>query len=932
MALTLHITRSNGNIDSKPLTRTLSSVEVMPGDTVRVIDAATGRPADKLRVRQAGRSLWVEGLPDDQSLELSRFFDDCADGRSCVLQLDADSMVTSADVMVAQAVVAPASDAAAGLAGGSAATAGGAAGAVGAAAAGAAALTPATIGGVLLGTVAVGAAAGGGGGGGSDGGGSGGSGGAQQPQGDGGGSNAGGSGGAGISGGAGGTGSAGGTGGVGETGGTGGSGNTGNTGNAGGGADAGSTDGTGHAGQAGSGTGATGTDGEGPGRTDGGSPGASGPDDGGGTGGGATGPVDTLPPASPAVGIVAGDDVVNRVEAGAGVVISGTAEAGSTVTITWGGHTATTRAADDQSWSVTIAEADVPVDGAQVPVRVTATDAAGNVSDETVRAVAIDTMAPGVATAGVDAHGVLSGTLSTAAATVTVSDGTTTLAAVVSADGLGFSVLGQVFAPGQALTIIATDAAGNRSDPHAITVPATPTATSGTDAADTLIGGAGSQVIEGGAGNDILIGGTAGSVRNYQFEYWDLRGAAAGTVLHKDGAGALIVSGAPIGWTIGSTHETYQPVYGREQVMGDPDSRGADLDSHLVGTAFEYGAGTDVRMGHYHWETVAADNTGAGAISQTIVTQAGTTYTLSMDVTNLAQGADQRGTTFEIRWNGELIGRYDGTAHRWVAGGPQNTASGLDQSWNFDVVGRDGATATELEIRTFYDTLYTTDGSQNWHDAYVAHVEQVTLTAQGPVDGDDTLVGGRGNDLLWGQGGNDVLWGDSVDGHHAGSHNVFVYSMREVNGRDTIMDFRPGTDRIAIIDLLDTAGTHSNIDSLKAVADVNGVAPGQPGYIGTYRQPAGTTNHADRNLTADDLTQASSPTQYLSIDSDGGDVRISFVGGGVDRGAVTLRGVAFSEANDSVQELIDQGYLTLTQDGFSERLLTLPSSLSSTVV
>jgi len=880
--LTLHITQSGGNIVSTPLTRTLSSVEVMPGDTVRVLDSATGRPAGNLRVRQAGKSLWVEGLPDDQAVELSRFFDECADGRSCVLQLDAESTVTSADVMVAQAAdttaLAQASDAVAGAAtSGSAATAGGAA------AAGAAVMTPATIGGVLLGTAALGAAAGGGGGGG------GGGGNAAADSADHGAGN------------------------------TGATGDAGSAGNANG---AGNAGGTGHAGGD---AGTAGTGDKGPDHTDGGLPSASGSDGGSGGGsgdaGGATQPVDTTPPAKPGVGIVAGDDIVNRAEAQAGVVISGTAEAGSTVTITWGGHTVTTHAGSDQNWSVTIARADLPTDSANAPVRVTATDAAGNISGETVHAVAIDTVAPAVASAVVSAQGALSGTLSAAAGTVTVSDGTATIAAVVSANGLAYTVPGHVFTSGQTLTVIATDAAGNHSDPRTVTVPVVVTGNAG---GDTIIGGAGAQTIQGGTGNDILIGGDAGSVRNYQFEYWDLRGAAAGTLLHKDGSGAFIVSGAPIGWTIGSTYATYQPATGREQVMGDPDSRGTDLDSHLVGTAFEYGAGNSVRMGHYHWETVAADNTGAGSISQAILTKGGTTYTLSMDVTNLVQDAGQRGTTFEIRWNGDRIGLYDGTQHRWVEGGPANTASGPDQTWNFEVVGRPGATATELEIRTFHDTAYTTGGYQNWYGAYVANVEQVTLTAHGPADGDDTLVGGRGNDLLWGQGGNDVLWGDSIDGHHADSHNVFVYSMREANGRDTVMDFRPGTDRIAIIDLLDTAGTHQDIDSLYAVTGAGGGV--------TYRQPAGTTNHADTNLTAADLTQATSAAQYLTIDSDGGNVRISFVGGGVDRGSVTLRGVTYGAANDSVQELIDQGYLVLTQDGFSERLLASPSSLGSTVV
>ena len=77
--------------------------------------------------------------------------------------------------------------------------------------------------------------------------------------------------------------------------------------------------------------------------------------------------------------------------------MSGTAEADSSVAITWGGVTRTTTTDGDGNWSLAYSSAQVPTD--QSDISVTATDAAGNPSaSPTTHSVTIDTAAPSGAT------------------------------------------------------------------------------------------------------------------------------------------------------------------------------------------------------------------------------------------------------------------------------------------------------------------------------------------------------------------------------------------------------------------------------------------------------------------------------------------------------------------------------------------------------
>jgi hypothetical protein len=110
--------------------------------------------------------------------------------------------------------------------------------------------------------------------------------------------------------------------------------------------------------------------------------------------------LDNTPPAAPTFGIVAGNDIINADEKTSGVILMGTTEAGTTVTLKIGGmdRVATVDTDTGTTWSYTLQEADYTAmaEGAET-ITVTARDAAGNTSQAT-RDITVDTVAPSAPT------------------------------------------------------------------------------------------------------------------------------------------------------------------------------------------------------------------------------------------------------------------------------------------------------------------------------------------------------------------------------------------------------------------------------------------------------------------------------------------------------------------------------------------------------
>jgi len=597
--------------------------------------------------------------------------------------------------------------------------------------------------------------------------------------------------------------------------------------------------------------------------------------------------VDTGAPSAPTVANVAGDNVVNAAEATAGVAVSGTAEAGSTVEVTWGSTTKTATADGSGNWSANFASGEVPADGA-TQISATATDAAGNASSASGPLdVAVDKTLPAAPSAVAGLDGSVSGT---AEANSTVKLG----AAETTADGSGnYQFAAGTLASGATGSVTATDAAGNAGSGTDVTAG---TYTLGTAGADTILGGD-LGFVGGGAGSDILIGGAGGGVRNYQFEYWNA--TDAGDVLYNQGGGSLVTfsPSASTGWTIVSDTTSIVADPGGtavEQFTGGGVNAGMNLVRQDAGVGVEDDTGGGAR---YAFDTVRNPTSGGTTISQAIATGEGTEYTLSMQVSD-----NDYDTSLGVYWGGTLVGLYDGVTDSWSGTAPTETdLTGSRKTWSWTVEGSADPTTT-LEIRAYSTTADDGQGMM---------IDRVTLDAVTP-DGAETMAGGAGSDLLFGQAGNDTLYGGALGDVAAtadGVADAFVYSMRADNGNDVIKDFKVGVDRIYLVDSLDTYTTDS------------GIPPFENPDNGTP-----FVNNSDANLTFRDFVQADSAGQYLTVTDDGsGSVKLTFfgqdsTGAATALGSVVLEGTEFGAGAgqyDTVEELFTGGVLVATMDGFN---------------
>ncbi|MCO5118053.1 MAG: Ig-like domain-containing protein [Burkholderiaceae bacterium] len=607
--------------------------------------------------------------------------------------------------------------------------------------------------------------------------------------------------------------------------------------------------------------------------------------------------VDTDPPDAPVITEVGTAGVANAAAVAAGVAVSGTAEPGSTVDVTWGALSVQAVAGGDGIWTASFA-ANTTDPATQITA--TATDAAGNTSPAsapgaitvdvtppaapTIDAVATDNIVdPLEAGAGVE----ISGTGEEGSEITVDWGGVTKTTTVASGTWTVSYATGEVPAAGSTtVSVTAVDVAGNPQAGPAVTQSVTVTDVM---PSNQVVGGAGNQTIVGTDGNDVLVGDSAGSVRNYQFDYWNMQpddmdwGSPDGTASDRSYAG--IKPGVTFGgWTVGNA-ELVDGV-GGGSTGGHAELHGTQ-DYPDGGYHDETGAG-----GTHYFETVYAGGDGASSVRQSVMTSAGETYNLAIQLSTF-----NNGTSFEVVWNGEVIAYYDGTptpdgdpAQGASISDPANWTGPATATMTFTAAGGDG-----LGIQTVANITVTATGESSaielrgydtvGGDGEGLLVHRVTLTAHAAA-GDDVLDGGAGNDLIFGQGGNDTLTGG------AGA-DTFVFSMHADNGNDVITDFEVGVDRIMLIDSIDA--TH--------VAN-------PAGSPGPFENPS-----SDGNLTFADFMVAG--TQQITLSANGdGDLVLGFGGElGSNLGSVTLTGVA-AAGYGSVQSLFDAGILVATGDGF----------------
>ena len=187
--------------------------------------------------------------------------------------------------------------------------------------------------------------------------------------------------------------------------------------------------------------------------------------------------VDTIAEVTIATSTIEGDGIINAAEASDGVTLTGTAQAGSTVDVTFNGITRAATVDADGNWSVDFAASEIPTGELDATITAVATDAAGNTATAT-GTVTIDTVAEvTIATSTVEGDGIINAaeaadgvTLTGTAqpgSTVDVTFNGITRAATVDANG-NWSVdyAASEIPSGETdvtVTAVATDATGNAS-------------------------------------------------------------------------------------------------------------------------------------------------------------------------------------------------------------------------------------------------------------------------------------------------------------------------------------------------------------------------------------------------------------------------------------------------------------------------------------
>ncbi|WP_411883853.1 beta strand repeat-containing protein [Polaromonas sp. YR568] len=194
--------------------------------------------------------------------------------------------------------------------------------------------------------------------------------------------------------------------------------------------------------------------------------------------------IDTTTPAAAAIDMVATDDVVNAGEQAG--VITGTNEAGATVSLNLGGVNRTATVTNT-TWSYTLTAADITNMGeGPETLTVTQTDAAGHTSTGATRDITLDTMVPtatiattvfsadtgtagdfNTATAAQDITGTLSANMvADEIVEVSINNGTSWTTATTTLGSNAWSLTGVTLTGSDTLKVRVTDTAGNSGTVH----------------------------------------------------------------------------------------------------------------------------------------------------------------------------------------------------------------------------------------------------------------------------------------------------------------------------------------------------------------------------------------------------------------------------------------------------------------------------------
>ena len=395
---------------------------------------------------------------------------------------------------------------------------------------------------------------------------------------------------------------------------------------------------------------------------------------------------------------------------------------------------------------------------------------------------------------------------------------------------------------------------------------------------DILNGGSGIDDLRGGAGNDILNGGngiddmhggagndtyivdrTGDIVREYSNQGTDLVKSSATYILESNNVENLTLTGASnINGTGNSSANTIRGNGGANRLIGDA---GADT---LFGDAgndiLNGGNGIDDMHGGTGNDTYFVDNS-SDVITEafnegTDLVNSSVSYTIKNNIENLtltgSEDIDGTGNTSANTIKGNsgantLVGGAgadnlfgnagNDSLNGWSGNDILNGGLGDDR-----LVGGAGIDTVVFSARNNRINLGSTrrqntgDGNDiligienvnggasndiitGNRSANILHGENGNDTLEGGL-GNDRLVGGFGNDRLFGGGGNDTLNGGKGNDRLVGFLGNDIFQINSGVGRDLIVDYEDGGDRIKLLGGL----TKDDLTFSSMNSDINGL-------------------------------------------------------------------------------------------------------------
>lgn len=316
---------------------------------------------------------------------------------------------------------------------------------------------------------------------------------------------------------------------------------------------------------------------------------------------------------------------------------------------------------------------------------------------------------------------------------------------------------------------------------------------------DELFGGDGNDTLEGGSGADLLDGGAGNDLADYgTLSLADITVETQGNRVHITANGAVDVAigverfGFAEGiFTLAALLEQAPQL---ETGTPGPDTiggaGGADTLSGGLGNDVLFGAdGNDLLSGGFGFDTLS------GGTGDDVLAGGNGFDSLIGGVGNDTLSGNYGSDTLEGGADDDLLS--GGLGADTLDGGTGNdTAYGQAGS---DLL-RGGNGADALHGNAGSDTLLGEAGNDSLDGGIGSDLLQGGSgfdTLSGGT-GTDSLSGGAGADLLYGNAGSDTLEGGAGNDTLSGGIGADTFVFGTGDGRDTLLDFQPGLDRVAL--------------------------------------------------------------------------------------------------------------------------------------